>query len=287
MTLPDPGAPDPGLPKSGAPDPGAPDPGAKGRWADLRTRVMSAAVLIVVAGAAVVAGGAVFQMLILAAVAGMMWELARLTAPAPTPGLDLTLGALAALCVLLWTAMLWPPIAWAMLLVPPLVLLLTARRDRVIVALYGLGVMIAASGFLFLRAGEPWALLWVVLVVVASDILGYFAGRLIGGPKFWPRISPKKTWSGTVAGWIGAAVVGALFVRLTAVPPVIILLSPLVALAGQFGDIMESWIKRRAGAKDASGLIPGHGGLLDRFDALLGAMLAVQLLFLLEWAVAA
>ncbi len=290
-----------------APNPGTPDPGARGRWADLGLRVMSAAVLIVVAGGAVLAGGAVFHLLILAAVAGMLWELARLTAPAPTPRLDLTLGGLAAICVLLWPtsqwpalmwptllpAMLWPPsdsaavyvallvvlLPFLVLLVPPVVLLLTPRRDRVISALYGLGVMVAVSGMLFLRESATWMLLWVVLVVVASDTLGYFAGRMIGGAKFWPRISPKKTWSGTVAGWIGAALVGALFVRFAAAPPVIILLSPLVALAGQFGDIMESWLKRRAGVKDASNLIPGHGGLLDRFDALLGAMLFYPLLW--------
>ena len=123
--------------------------------------------------------------------------------------------------------------------------------------------------------------LWLVAVVVASDTMGYFAGRLIGGPKFWPRISPKKTWSGTVAGWVGAGLVGAGFAAAGTVPWAYALLSPLIALAGQVGDIVESWIKRRAGAKDSSRLIPGHGGVLDRFDALVGAVLALQGLGLL------
>ncbi len=120
-------------------------------------------------------------------------------------------------------------------------------------------------------------MVWLVLVVVASDIMGYFAGRMLGGPKFWPRVSPKKTWSGTVAGWVGAAAVGLVLVVMGHAGPAIVVLSPLVALAGQMGDIVESLLKRRAGVKDASRLIPGHGGVLDRFDALIGAVLAVWL----------
>lgn len=254
---------------------------AADRWADLQPRVMSAAVMVIIGGFAITVGGSVFLLLVLLAAGAMMWELARLTAPRPMPALDLALGVLAAVCVLLWTTMLWPPVAWAMLGVPALVLVATPRRDRGAIGLYALGLMIAAAGFLSLRGEGIGAFLWLVLVVIASDVLGYFAGRLIGGPKFWPRISPKKTWSGTVAGWIGAALVGLGFWLYSAAPPGLIVLSPLVALAGQFGDIAESWVKRRAGVKDASNLIPGHGGLLDRFDALLGAMLAVQLIYLL------
>ena len=252
-----------------------------GRWSDLRTRVLSAAVLVVIGGFAIVVGGSVFRLLVLLAASGMLWELSRLTAPEPTPWLDLALALLAALCVFLWTVMLSPPFAWGMLCLPALVVLATPRRDRWTSGLYALGVMIAVAGFLSLRAFGIPALLWLLLVVIASDVLGYFVGRLIGGPKFWPAVSPKKTWSGTVAGWIGAALVGLGFWLYTPVPGALLALSPLVALAGQFGDIAESWIKRRAGVKDASNLIPGHGGLLDRFDALLGAMLAVQVAHLL------
>ena len=253
---------------------------ATDRWADLRVRLLSAAVMLVAGGFAVMVGGSVFLLLVLAAVAAMMWELSRMTAPQPRPWLDLVLGGVAALSVQLWTVMQWPPIAWAMLGVPALVLIATPRRDRFVIGLYALGLMLAVAGFVSLRATGIAAFLWLVMVVVASDVLGYFAGRLLGGPKFWPRISPKKTWSGTVAGWIGATLVGFGFWLYSAAPPVLIVLSPVVALAGQFGDIAESWIKRRAGVKDASGLIPGHGGVLDRFDALLGAMLAVQLVLL-------
>ena len=116
--------------------------------------------------------------------------------------------------------------------------------------------------------------------MVASDVLGYFAGRMLGGPKFWPAISPKKTWSGTVAGWVGAALVGVCF-ALAGSSWLLVPLSAVVAFAGQMGDILESWVKRRAGVKDASNLIPGHGGVLDRFDALIGAVVVVMLLGIL------
>jgi phosphatidate cytidylyltransferase len=102
----------------------------------------------------------------------------------------------------------------------------------------------------------------------------FWAGR-----KFWPRVSPKKTWSGTVAGWVGAAGVGLAFWAAGQGSAALVWVSPLVAFAGQMGDIAESAIKRRAGVKDSSGLIPGHGGLMDRFDALaFAAILAVLLL---------
>jgi phosphatidate cytidylyltransferase len=142
--------------------------------------------------------------------------------------------------------------------------------------------MVAGFGLISLRsgAGTP-AIVWIVLVVVTSDVMGYFAGRILGGPKFWPAISPKKTWSGTAAGWLGAAIVGFGFWALGYASAGILLLSPLVAFAGQMGDIAESWIKRRTGVKDSSNLIPGHGGFLDRFDAMTGAVVLVMLLSLL------
>ena len=118
---------------------------------------------------------------------------------------------------------------------------------------------------------------WLILVVAVTDIAGYFAGRAIGGPKFWPSVSPKKTWSGTMAGWIGAAVVGAIFARWSTAGPELVLISAVAALASQMGDIAESAIKRRMAVKDSSHLIPGHGGLLDRFDGLIGATLMMVL----------
>jgi phosphatidate cytidylyltransferase len=139
--------------------------------------------------------------------------------------------------------------------------------------------MVAGYGLVeFREEAGTTGILWLVTVVVMSDVAGYFAGRMIGGPKFWPKVSPKKTWSGTVAGWIGAVLVGLGFVLAGMGGWALLVLSPLVAFAGLLGDGAESWIKRRAGVKDSSHLIPGHGGLLDRFDALIGATVLVMVL---------
>ena len=171
----------------------------------------------------------------------------------------------AALIVLAVVAMLWE--LWSMTL--------QQGRDGAIALFYGAAILLAGAALIWLRC-QPQGLvltLWWLAVVIASDIMGYFAGRLLGGPKFWPRISPKKTWSGTIAGWIGALIVGWAFSG--TLGSVVILFSPIVAFAGQMGDIAESAIKRRAGVKDSSNLIPGHGGVLDRFDAVIFAALIV------------
>lgn len=260
-------------PSSGSIPPGRP----VGRWEDLRKRVLSAVVLIAIGGAEIWLGGPSFAALVVLLIGAMVWELATMTAPEHrlTP---LALGGLAGLCL---AAELWldDPFATVLLLVPALAIALTDRRDRRLSSLYSVAIMVAGYGLVELRAtaGTP-AILWLVLIVMASDVLGYFVGRIVGGPKFWPRISPKKTWSGTLAGWVGAAGVGLGFWALGHGGPGLVLLSALVALAGQMGDIWESWIKRRCGVKDASSLIPGHGGVLDRFDALILAIVAVMVL---------
>ena len=143
---------------------------------------------------------------------------------------------------------------------------------------FALGIQLAGWGLVHFRAdyGFTW-LLWLMSVVIVTDVFGYFAGKAFGGPKFWPRYSPKKTWSGTAAGWIGAALVGAVFMLFTDVGLVIVPISMALSFAGQMGDIAESALKRRMGVKDSSTLIPGHGGLFDRFDALLGGALFMLL----------
>lgn len=249
-------------------------PADPGRWGDLKTRALSALVMIAIGAVELWLGGTSFRLMVVALAGLMIWELAVMTAPARrnTPRL---IGAVAAACL---AGAVWLPsdAASALLLAPALMLALTPRKDRRISSGYAVAIMVASFGLVTLRdAGGPIAILWIVLVVVASDVLGYFAGRLIGGPKFWPAISPKKTWSGTVAGWLGAMLVAGGFVLAGQGGLALLLLSPLVAFAGQMGDIAESWVKRRAGVKDASRLIPGHGGVLDRFDALIGALLAV------------
>jgi phosphatidate cytidylyltransferase len=163
-------------------------------------------------------------------------------------------------------------------LVVPIIGAVVLKRERITFFIFSLGVQIAGYGLVHFRIdfGFTW-LIWLVSIVVVTDIAGYFVGKSIGGPKFWPAISPKKTWSGTIGGWIGAALVGVVFVMLTNASWTIILLSVVMSFAGQMGDIAESALKRRQGVKDSSTLIPGHGGLFDRFDALLGASLFMLL----------
>jgi phosphatidate cytidylyltransferase len=155
---------------------------------------------------------------------------------------------------------------------------LKVTRDRAIFAAYAGLVLAAGHALILLRdlAGFGWVV-WLICVVVATDVAGYFVGRLVGGPKFWPRVSPKKTWSGTAGGWIAAAGVGALAMAPLQVGWEIVVLSVLAAMAGQAGDVAESALKRRAGVKDSSRLIPGHGGVMDRFDAMIAVAVFVYL----------
>ena len=254
----------------------APGPSAD-RWADLRPRVISAIVMVLVGGAAIAIGGAVFAALAVLSTGVMTWELARMTrGEGFDASVPIAVLAAAALALILWVDAPWP---LAGLVLPSVAGLLTPRRDRAVYAAYALVVMLTGLALVIIRQSMGLgAMVWLLSVVVASDILGYFAGRILGGPKFWPRISPKKTWSGTVAGWIGAAAVGAGFWAAGAGGVALLVVSPLVALAGQMGDIAESAIKRRAGIKDSSALIPGHGGLMDRFDALAFAAIATLIL---------
>jgi phosphatidate cytidylyltransferase len=143
-----------------------------------------------------------------------------------------------------------------------------------------------ATGFAYAAAAElasvlvrldpAWgfaALMLILLVVWVTDIGGYFAGRGIGGPKLWPRVSPKKTWAGAIGGFALSPVIAGGFAAfgLGKAGP-LLLLAAVLSIASQLGDLFESAVKRRFGVKDSSHIIPGHGGLLDRLDGFVAAI---------------
>ena len=127
------------------------------------------------------------------------------------------------------------------------------------------------------------ALLFVFLIVWVTDIGGYFAGRGIGGPKLWPQVSPKKTWAGAVGGFAGSLAVAAAFAALAPHRELALKIGPLLGLGAvlsivsQLGDLFESAVKRHFGVKDSSHLIPGHGGLMDRLDGFIAAMVVAAI----------
>lgn len=241
---------------------------ASGRWDDLVVRIASGAVIAVVGLGCVWAGGWLFLALTVAICATMVWELTRMLDDAAPALLIAGIAGLA-----LFVAELLPPgFALPLLIAPAFVGFGQLRHRRATFSIFAVMILMAGFGLYILREnfGFIW-MLWLALVVVVTDIAGYFAGRFIGGPKFWPRVSPKKTWSGTVAGWIAAAAVGWAYMAGTGVGVQIVGISIAMSMASQMGDVAESALKRRAGVKDSSNLLPGHGGLFDRFDGMLGA----------------
>ncbi len=248
------------------------------KWKDLGPRAGAGLAMAAIAAGAIWAGGIVFVVLIAVVIGLCFWELMRLLDPS-NAFVPIGVGAIAAVAVAITGIRLEAigqfGFSWVGLLAAPLLGAYLLPNRRGLAAGYGLLIMLAALGFLHLSHSK--LVVWLVLVVITSDIAGYFVGRIVGGPKFWPRVSPKKTWSGTVAGWVGAALIGIMFAS-DGIYAFWIVASVLAAFAGQMGDVVESAIKRFVNVKDSSNLIPGHGGVLDRFDAMIGAAALVYLL---------
>lgn len=144
------------------------------------------------------------------------------------------------------------------------------------------GVIYAAVfgiGLVAIRVAPDYglaAVIFVLAIVWATDSGAFFAGRQLGGPKLWPRISPKKTWSGVFGGLIGAVVAAILMAFATeiSITGELIIVALVLSATCQIGDLYESWIKRHFGVKDSGNIIPGHGGVMDRVDGLVFATAA-------------
>ncbi len=202
------------------------------RWADLRPRILSSVLLAPVGLGCLWLGGAAWTVLILAASAGLAVEWTALCRRLPVPGR-------------------WAALAGGVPYVGATTLaLLWLRADPV--------------------AGRR-AVLFVLLVVWASDIGAYLAGRALGGPRLAPSVSPGKTWTGAAGGLLAAAVAGFALAAGGGRFMTAILVAVVLGIAAQAGDLLESAVKRGFDVKDSGSLIPGHGGLFDRLDGLLVA----------------
>ena len=261
---------------------------------ELQRRVLSAAVLLPAGLFVVWWGGPVFAVAMSLIAAGLTHEWLRLSMPEHDRRLGILASLLAGVSVGALAMQTELPADYRH--VPPvlpviaiLAAWLSARgegRRGYPIAVFGVCyVVLAMLGLVLIRDGAQGlvAILSILTVVVATDIGAYFVGRAVGGPKLAPRISPGKTWSGAVGG-VAAAELSLIALRLglsDAMPDVATLgLGALLSVAAQIGDLAESALKRRAGEKDSGTLIPGHGGLLDRFDGFLAAALILFILSL-------
>jgi len=249
-----------------------------GQWSDLGQRLLSGGIVACVGLWTMWLGGLAFHILIAVICGIMLWELQRMIGAAKRA---IPMAVITA-AILLAAMELPAGFALPLLLLPAMVGVSQIEQNRFTYAIYSAVILVAGFGLTALRDagfgltalrddfGFEW-MAWLALVVISTDILGYFAGRFIGGPKFWPKVSPKKTWSGTLAGWIGAAIIGAVYVFNGAAGLELIGVSIAISMASQLGDVSESALKRRMGIKDSSNIMPGHGGMFDRFDGMLGA----------------
>ena len=249
---------------------------------DFLPRVVSGVLIAALAAVCLFSGTTPFAVLVVAVAMLLSWEWARLVHGSEAGLVVVVHVAAAAAAAILAGA---GYVGLGLLTLPIgaiLATLLSLGRNSV---LAGLGILYAglpAIALIWLRSdahlGIP-AVAFLILVVVASDTAGFLAGRLMGGPKLWPRVSPNKTWSGALGSLLASAVVGILF--WFAVPnsslPWLTLAGAALSVVAQAGDLAESAIKRRFGAKDTSALIPGHGGVMDRVDGLVAAATAAGL----------
>lgn len=244
----------------------------------LKSRVVSALLLGPLALAVLYIGYPAFDLLVAAAVAIMAWEWSRLCAA----GYFGVSGYLFAATVVAGVAVAAAGLYGAAILVVAggavLVGALVAVQSGRITLWIAAGVIavgLTGIALIWLRASPDGlaVTLWFLIAVWATDIAAFFAGRAIGGPRLAPSISPNKTWAGLAGGVAGAVAWSVLWALWTDAgqPGTLALAGAGTAVLAQLGDLGESFVKRRFGAKDAGTLIPGHGGLLDRVDGIMGA----------------
>jgi phosphatidate cytidylyltransferase len=260
--------------------------GKSARWADLRLRILSAAVLAPLALGCIWIGGAAFAGLVALIAVGLSYEWLGLCGRRSSFAAVLLFAALPVSVVLMALGdATWVLILMALATVAGTTLVRGLSPNRPLafgIPYLGLG----AVSLVWLRqtSGSGGVNVIVLLLVVwASDIGAYMAGRAFGGPRLAPAISPGKTWSGAIGGLVAAAAVGAAASSILGKGPPSwrpVAFAVLIGVISQTGDLFESQLKRHFGVKDSGSMIPGHGGLLDRLDAVLTAAPAAAVLAL-------
>ncbi len=264
------------------------------RLADLGPRLGSAAVLIAVAVISWWLGGIAFFLVWLLAALVVHFEWQRIVGGAQL-NVRLVIGSLALIATAIAVRSQVPTLGALIDVIWAAVTGYQAGPGRRVWS--GLGVLYAGGliiAVLVLRNSFPfgrWAIGWLFAIVWGTDAGAYFAGRLIGGPKFLPHISPSKTWSGAGVGILAGALIGLGFLAIAAQFSQLDTLTPnlslfflglVLAAVSQSGDLFESWMKRRFGAKDSGNFIPGHGGLMDRVDGFTATAVFAALLGVLR-----
>ena len=256
-------------------------------FSDLLPRALSGVAMAAVSVAAVWFGAWSFGLLVAVLGGVASWEWSRIVRRTAFDGFFLVHAAFVVLAAL--AAMAGYAVPASVGLVVGCIVLLVLRLGRKDL-LTGLGVLcigLPAVCLVLLRGDNAFgltAMLFVFAVVWATDIGGFVFGRAIGGPRLWPAMSPGKTWAGAGGGLLLAAAAGAgmaWHMRSTD-PLAVILVALMLGLAAEMGDLAESALKRSFGLKDASKLIPGHGGVLDRIDGLMAAGVAATVLAMLR-----
>jgi phosphatidate cytidylyltransferase len=247
------------------------EPGAR----NLLMRVIAALVLAPLALAIAYAGGWLWTVLVTLASIGLYVEwlmIVRASREARVVAVGIIALAISGLC--LATGRLDAALLALVIGLAGVALLASERRRWTAAGFLYAAAAEIASGLVRLDQAKGFAALILILLVVwVTDIGGYFAGRGIGGPKLWPRVSPNKTWAGAVGGFAASLVVAAGFAALgLGKTGPILVLGAALSIASQLGDLFESAVKRRFGVKDSSHIIPGHGGLLDRLDGFVAAI---------------
>lgn len=260
-------------------EPQASTPRQAGRWRDLARRTASAAVLTPLAIACLWYGGAAWVALIGVATVALAWEWTRMLRLPAYVAATMVLGIAVVIALMLLRGPP-PPTLFSALFLVSLVHMLWFRRNAPAVGVMAIGA--PAAALIWLRLGSEGLsnTLFLLLIVWSSDIGAYAVGRLVGGPRLAPLISPAKTWSGAAGGLLAAGAMGYVAAGALAPPTNLhaCLLASFLGLVSQGGDLAESALKRHCGVKDSGQLIPGHGGVFDRVDGLLAAATAMALL---------